>query len=159
MSTETYSLALRLQGPLQSWGYDSQYNRRSTGLMPTRSAIAGMCCAASGFPRGSTEEQGFLEQFLSIRMLALAIPRRREKKELPLRRLQDYHPVQNSRRASGSINRDCVLTQRHYLTDTAFGVVLTGSHDLLAKIAAALADPVWGLWLGRRYARQEGRRR
>ena len=150
MSPETASLALRLEGPLQSWGCESQYNRRSTGLLPTRSAIAGMCCAASGFPRGSADEQDFLEQFLTISMLAVAIPRFREKKELPPRRPQDYHTVQNSRRASGSINRDCVLTQRYYLTDAAFGVVLTGNHELLAQIAAALADPVWGLWLGRK---------
>ena len=37
MSSENKYLALRLQGPLQSWGFDSQYNRRNTGLMPTKS--------------------------------------------------------------------------------------------------------------------------
>ena len=52
MSSEDKYLALRLQGPLQSWGFDSQYNRRNTALMPTKSALAGMCCAALGFGRG-----------------------------------------------------------------------------------------------------------
>jgi CRISPR system Cascade subunit CasD len=50
MSYDNRFLALRLEGPLQSWGFDSQYNRRNTGLMPTKSAIAGMCCAALGLP-------------------------------------------------------------------------------------------------------------
>lgn len=149
MSSDKSSLALRLEGPLQSWGFDSQYNRRNTGLMPTKSAIAGMCCAALGLPRGSDKEMEFLASFRTVRMTAIAIPRRL-KKELPVRRLQDYHTVQNTRRASGAINNDCVLTHRQYLTDAAFGVLLEGDAVLLGEIATALADPVWGIWLGRK---------
>ena len=150
MSTDKGYLALRLDGPLQSWGFDSQYNRRNTGLMPTKSAIAGMCCAALGLARGSEEEKRFLGEFNSLRMTAIAIPRRVKKKELPVRRLQDYHTVQNTRRASGAINYDCVLTYRQYLTDAAFGVLLEGDTVLLKEIASALADPVWGICLGRK---------
>lgn len=150
MSSENSFLALRLEGPLQSWGFDSQYNRRNTGLMPTKSAIAGMCCAALGFPRGSDEEHTFLASFGKVKMTAIAIPRTGAKKELPVRRLQDYHTVQKTRRASGVINNDCVLTHRQYLTDAAFGVLLEGDGILLSEISAAVADPVWGVWLGRK---------
>jgi len=150
MSSEKSFLALRLEGPLQSWGGDSQYNRRSTGLMPTKSAIAGICCAALGLPRGRDREQEFLVAFGSVRMTAIAIPRNEIKKVLPVRRLQDYHTVQNTRRASGTINNDCVLTHRQYLTDAAFGVLLEGDTTLLGKIADALSDPVWGIWFGRK---------
>ncbi|MGD0400475.1 MAG: type I-E CRISPR-associated protein Cas5/CasD [Syntrophobacteraceae bacterium] len=150
MSSDRLFLALRLQGPLQSWGFDSQYNRRNTGLMPTKSAIAGMCCAALGLPRGSDKEQKFLASFGAVRMTSISIPRKGVGKELPVRRLQDYHTVQNTRRASGSINNDCVLTHRQYLTDAAFGVLLEGNGILLGEIAAALADPTWGIWLGRK---------
>lgn len=150
MSPDNRFLALRLEGPLQSWGFDSQYNRRNTGLMPTKSAVAGMCCAALGLPHGSDEERQFLVVFATVRMTTIAIPRRRIGKRLPVRRLQDYHTVQNTRRASGAINNDCVLTHRQYLTDAAFGVLLEGSAVLLNKIAAALADPKWGVWLGRK---------
>jgi CRISPR system Cascade subunit CasD len=150
MSSDKSFLALRLEGPLQSWGFDSQYNRRNTGLMPTKSGIAGMCCAALGLPRGSDKEQDFLTSFGTVRMTSIAIPRSGVKKELPVRRLQDYHTVQNTRRASGAINNDCVLTHRQYLTDAAFGVLLEGDSILLSKIASALADPVWGIWLGRK---------
>lgn len=148
MSSEKSYLAIRLMGPLQSWGFDSQYNRRNTGLMPTKSAIAGMCCAALGLPRGSDKEEEFLTSFGTVRMTAIAIPRRL-KKELPVRRLQDYHTVQNTKTADGK-NKDCHITHRQYLTDAAFGVLLEGDAGLLGKIAAALVDPVWGIWLGRK---------
>ena len=150
MSSDKSFLALRLEGPLQSWGFDSQYNRRNTGLMPTKSAIAGMCCAALGLSRGSDGEQTFLIYFGDIVMTAIAIPRKGEKKDLPVRRLQDYHTVQNTRRASGTINNDCVLTHRQYLTDASFGVLLEGEYLLLKQISDALNNPVWGLWLGRK---------
>ena len=150
MSSDQSFLALRLEGPLQSWGFDSQYNRRNTGLKATKSAIAGMCCAALGFPRGSEDEREFLILFKSVLMTAIAIPRNGKKKELPVRRLQDYHTVQNTRRANGSINKDCVLTYRQYLTDAAFGVLLEGDTKLLGEISEALADPKWGIWLGRK---------
>lgn len=150
MSSDKRFLALRLEGPLQSWGFDSQYNRRNTGLMPTRSAVAGMCCAALGLPRGSDQERKFLAAFAAVRMTSIAIPRCGVRKELPVRRLQDYHTVQNTRRASGVINRDCVLTHRQYLMDAAFGVILEGDAILLSETAAALSDPRWGLWLGRK---------
>jgi len=150
MSSDKRFLALRLEGPLQSWGFDSQYNRRNTSLMPTKSAIAGICCAALGLPRGSDKEKEFLASFVTVRMTSIAIPRNGTKKELPVRRLQDYHTVQNTRRASGAINNDCVLTNRQYLTDAAFGVLLEGDAVLLVEIATALADPIWGIWLGRK---------
>ncbi len=150
MSSDTGFLALRLEGPLQSWGYDSQYNRRSTGLMPTKSAIAGMCCAARGLARGSHVENDFLTSFRVVKMTAIAIPRNRNKKELLVRRIQDYHTVQNTKRASGSINKNCVLTHRQYLADSSFGVILEGEIALLTEIATDLADPKWGIWLGRK---------
>ena len=150
MSSDKCFLALRLEGPLQSWGFDSQYNRRNTGLMPTKSAIAGMCCAALGYGRGSGSEKKFLASFGEVKMTTIAIPRYVLKKELPIRRLQDYHTVQNTRRASGTINNDCVLTHRQYLEDASFGVLLSGYANLLGEVVNALADPKWGIWLGRK---------
>lgn len=150
MSADTSFLALRLEGPLQSWGFDSQYNRRNTGLLPTKSAIAGICCAALGYQRGCAEEVDFLKRFIDVRMLAVVLPRDKWQKELPVRRLQDYHTVKNTRRANGSINNDCVLTHRQYLTDASFGVLLEGDAKLLKQIADALENPVWGIWLGRK---------
>jgi len=155
MSSENSFLALRLKGSLQSWGFDSQYNRRNTGLMPTKSAIAGMCCAALGYSRGGKNEQEFLINFNMLKMTAIAIPCAGVKNELPVRRLQDYHTVQNTKTANGS-NKSCHITHRQYLTDAAFGILLEGASDFLKKIAfgpentSGLVNPIWGIWLGRK---------
>ncbi len=148
MSTDSF-LALRLQGPLQSWGVESQFDLRGSALMPTKSAIAGMCCAALGYIRGGEDEQMFLERFARLRMTAVALPRKLKEKELPVRRLIDFHTVQGTLRATGGI-KDCHITRRTYLMDASFGVVLQGDGPLLSDVAQALADPVWGLWLGRK---------
>lgn len=149
MSSNKSFLALRLEGPLQSWGFDSQYNRRNTGLMPTKSAIAGMCCAALGLPRGSDKEQEFLAEIGKVRMTAIAIPRNSLKKPLAVNRMQDYHTVQNTRKADGKL-KDCHITYRQYLSDASFGILLEGNGDLIKKIASGLENPIWGLWLGRK---------
>lgn len=155
MSTDQKYLAIRLQGPLQSWGAVSQYSRRNTGLMPTKSALAGMCCAAMGLSRGSAGESPFLQQFSALRMIAIAIPRfvespyQNSANELAVRRLVDFHTVQNTRRAAGGL-KPSHITHRQYLTDASFGVVLEGDTEPLDRIADALADPVWGIWLGRK---------
>ncbi|MDA8125626.1 MAG: type I-E CRISPR-associated protein Cas5/CasD [Deltaproteobacteria bacterium] len=169
MSTDKSYLALRLEGPLQSWGFDSQYNRRNTGLMPTKSAIAGMCCAALGWSRGSGEERKFLLSFGELKMTAIAIPRRGVKKNLPAQRLEDYHTVGGgygpndlAERRSITVSAEdgkprakngqalAVLTRRQYLTDASFGVLLEGDGALLREVALALSDPKWGIWLGRK---------
>ncbi|MEI8013066.1 MAG: type I-E CRISPR-associated protein Cas5/CasD [Candidatus Omnitrophota bacterium] len=164
MLFEKSFLALRLEGPLQSWGYSSQYNRRNTGLMPTKSAIAGMCCAAIGLTRGGEGEQVFLVAFNKTSLTTIAIPRMVIKKVLPIGRLQDYHTVGGGydsknldERGSITVSADtgkprehAVLTQRQYLTDASFGILIEGESLLLQRIADALKDPVWGIWLGRK---------
>ena len=42
MSAETGYLALVLDGPLQSWGFASRFQRRTTGLHPTKSGVLGL---------------------------------------------------------------------------------------------------------------------
>lgn len=149
MSSKVW-IALRLQGPLQSWGFESRHSyRRSTASMPTKSAIAGMCCAANGFHRGSELEREFLIQFSATHMLSLSIPRTVGDKRLESNRLRDYHIVSNTLTAEGKV-KEYHPTHRDYLTDTSFGIVLGGNHDLLQSIAKALIDPVWGIWFGRK---------
>jgi len=149
MSTEQVWLSLRLEGPLQSWGVDSQYNRRSTGLLPTKSAVAGMCCAALGIDRGSEEERQILSDFSELRMTAIAVPRKVRERNLDVRRLQDYHTVQGTRKADGGL-KDCHITHRQYLTDAGFLVLLSGESAFCHRLAEGLQDPVWGIWLGRK---------
>ncbi|WP_297218206.1 type I-E CRISPR-associated protein Cas5/CasD [uncultured Desulfovibrio sp.] len=149
MCAETACLALRLEGPLQSWGTSSQYNRRRTDLLPSRSAITGMLCAALGLDRGSSGESTFLREMAAVHMLAVAVPRCAGESVLSVQRLEDYHTVQHTAKADGKL-KDCHITRRQYLLNASFRVFLSGDRSLLEKAGAALQDPVWGIWLGRK---------
>jgi CRISPR system Cascade subunit CasD len=52
-------------------------------------------------------------------------------------------------KADGKI-KDCHITHRQYLSDAAFGVLLEGACALIERINSGLANPVWGIWLGRK---------
>ncbi|MBN1577052.1 MAG: type I-E CRISPR-associated protein Cas5/CasD [Chitinispirillaceae bacterium] len=150
MSTETAVLALRLQGPMQSWGFNSQFNRRDTSLFPTKSALVGLCCAAMGINRGSEEEKVVLLVFIETKLICIAIPCKQKNMEVTVKRMQDYHTVQNTRDAKGSIKNDAVLTYRQYLNDAGFIALLEGEKEFLGRVAESLQNPVWGVWLGRK---------
>lgn len=150
--SETAYLALLLDGPLQSWGFSSRFQRRTTGLHPTKSGVIGLIAAAMGLVKGSAAERAMLPELAKLRMSSIAIPRDVPGTEgtRPVRRLDDYHTVLNTRRASGIMNKDAVVTHRQYLLDARFGVILSGDRSVLKSAAAALQNPVWGVWFGRK---------
>lgn len=157
MSSEIYVLALRLQGPMQSWGFNSQFNRRDTALFPTKSGLAGLCCAAMGFDRGSEEETKALEKISGFKLTCIAISKKQGNRDVIVKRIQDYHTVQNTRDAKGHIKGDAVLTYRQYLNDAGFIALFEGDKMFLKEIAEGrperpwcLANPRWGVWLGRK---------
>jgi CRISPR system Cascade subunit CasD len=142
-------LALYLDAPLQSWGYASQFDRRTSLGHPTRSGVLGMICAALGVDWSDVEGLNRLDG-LSMTVLGFGGGAR----------LTDFHTVgggydrkaekQNIvRTAEGKIGKTMV-THREYLQDARFGVLLCGDDALLVEIAAALTNPRWGLWLGRK---------
>ncbi len=152
MSDAAY-LALLFDGPLQSWGIASRFQRRTTGLHPSKSGVIGLLCAAMGLAKGSAEEKLLLPQLAAMKMTSITIPRRMRAidEPLPVLRLQDFHTVQGTRRASGKIDPEAtVITRREYLLDARFGVILKGPKQLLEPAESKLHDPVWGVWLGRK---------
>ncbi len=134
--SDTAYLALLLDAPLQSWGFASRFQRRTTGLHPTKSGVIGLICAAMGLAKGSAEEQTTLPELAKLKMTSIAIPRVVQPAGLQPRvlRLEDYQTVLNTRRASGSPNKDAVVTRRQYLLDARFGVILFGSRTLLDRV-------------------------
>ncbi len=150
--SEQACLALMLDAPLQSWGFASRFQRRTTALHPTRSGIIGMICAALGVAKGSAAEAECLARMESVRLTVLAIPRQPKGCHQPLdiRRLEDFHTVSGTRRASGAISRNAVISHRQYLLDSKFGVILAGPRPTLESVAEALRDPRWGVWFGRK---------
>ncbi len=165
-------IALRLSGPMQSWGYNSEYTYRNSGLFPTKSAVLGICCASMGLPRGSEQEKQFLEKLSGSLMTAIALPRKRflgEKSWLVnVRRIEDFHTVMGALNAKGEpqvvkidgkqqvtasgrkvLQAD--LTYRQYLCDADFVVLLADIESPIAdQLEDKLADPDWGMWLGRK---------
>jgi len=149
MSSEPFTkawLALRLEGPLQSWGFEDRFNRRKTGSLPTKSALLGLCCAALGAGRGSEREKEWLPRLNKLECLVIDT---RGSDERPMRRMEDFHTVQNTRTADGKI-KETHITRRTYLNDAAFAALLSGDLATLDELKEGLADPVWGVWLGRK---------
>ena len=151
MSDNAY-LALLLDAPLQSWGFESRFQRRTSGLHPTKSGIIGLICAAIGLAKGSADEHALLPELAKLKMSSIAIPRHTQPNRASptVLRIEDYHTVLDTRRASGMLNKDAVVTRRQYLADARFGIVLAGDRGVLERVAGALRNPVWGVWFGRK---------
>ena len=150
MSTERAWLALWLDGPLQSWGFESRFERRRTALFPTKSGVLGLICAAMGVPKGSAREGEVLGAFATPGMVAVRLPRLAGKQELFERRLTDYHTIRNAGRAKNLNARRNVRTWRDYVAEARFIVLPPGERPAVQAAAVGLRDPVWGIWLGRK---------
>jgi len=151
-------LAMYLDAPLQSWGYMSRFDPRTTLAYPTRSGLLGLVCAAMGIDKA---DAAGLRRLDALRVTVLAF------QQGPV--LVDYHTVgggydekkeplriphaanaftrQGGLKATGART---AVTYREYHQHARFGAVLEGSAELIDEIARALADPVWGVWLGRK---------
>jgi CRISPR system Cascade subunit CasD len=142
------TLLLRLAGPMQSWGIQSRFTIRDTGLEPSKSGVIGLLAAALGRKR-----QEPLDDLASLKMGV------RVDREGLLK--MDFHTAGGVHRrderygvarADGSgPSKDPVVSQRYYLADADFLVGLESDDEAwLHRLDAALARPVWPLYLGRR---------
>ncbi len=132
-------LLLRLAGTMQSWGTQSRFTIRDTGLEPSKSGVIGLVCAAMGRPRSAS-----IEDLAELRMGV------RVNHEGNM--ASDYHTTLNVIKASGAKPKpgEAVVSTRYYLADADFLVGLQGDRTLLEQIDRALAKPVWPLYLGRK---------
>jgi len=133
------TLLLRLSGAMQSWGVQSRFGVRDTGLEPSKSGVLGLVCAAMGIRR---EDDAALSELARIRM-GVRVDREGQIKV-------DYHTAQNVLKAGGGI-KNTELSNRYYLADAVFLVGLENDElTLLQRIHTALHNPVWPLFLGRK---------
>ncbi|TCO62887.1 type I-E CRISPR-associated protein Cas5/CasD [Actinocrispum wychmicini] len=132
------SLALCFDAPMQSWGTRSRGVIRDTSLEPTKSGVVGLLAAALGIDRDNNNAIAELAQ------LRLAI---RVDREGILER--DYHTTQNVPTTQGTGHRT-VVSERYYLADALFLVVLEGRQQLLTSVAGAVRQPHWRLSFGRK---------
>jgi CRISPR system Cascade subunit CasD len=131
-------LLLRLAGPMQSWGTQSRFVHRDTGLEPSRSGVIGLLCAGLGWGRDHS-----LEDFLPLKM-AIRVDHEG-------RLMRDYHTAQNVRRADTSKPpQETVISERFFLADFDFLVGLEGQRPFLESLEDSLRAPKWPLFLGRK---------
>ncbi len=139
------TLLLRLAGPMQSWGTTSRFDQRDTGKEPSKSGVVGLLAAASGIDRDNWKN---LEPIAQLKMAV-----RHDRPGIPKRDYQTAGCAATDRiiKADGSLSKDGVVSQRHYLADAAFLVSMEGN-DLafLENLDAALRNPFWPLALGRK---------
>lgn len=134
----TAILKLCVDAPMQSWGTRSHGITRDTATEPTKSGVLGLLGAALGVDRS---DDASLAELARLRMGV------RVDREGILER--DYQTAQNVPTTTGGGHRT-VVSERYYLADALFLVVLEGEEELLARIADALRRPRWRLYFGRR---------
>ena len=153
MNLSAHTLLIRLAGPMQSWGTQSRFTDRDTGLEPSKSGVIGLLCAALGRPRSEP-----VDDLAALRM-AVRVDREGS-------HAVDFHTTGGGRfmgkpygvqKSDGKVpgektgSKFTVLSRRHYLAD-AFFIVALESPDkrLLEQLDHALDSPHWPLYLGRK---------
>lgn len=132
-------LLLRLAGPLQAWGDASRFARRDTGWYPTKSGVLGLLAAAEG--RRRTDE---IEDLARLRF-GIRV-------DQPGQLQRDFQTAIN-----WSTGKSMPLSYRYYLADAVFVAGVEGDRALLEALDAALTNPVYPLYLGRRSCPTSGR--
>lgn len=142
-------LLLRLEGPMQSWGPECNFEKRFTGIDPSKSGVLGLVCAALGKPRSEAPNDGHvpISELAALKMCA-----RVDREGVMLMDFQTAHGVSTP---SGEIRghgkgKGMVTSERYYLSDASFLVGFESPRkDFLQKLGEAIKNPHWPIYLGR----------
>jgi CRISPR system Cascade subunit CasD len=127
------TLTIRLTSPLQSYGNEASFDRRTSGDCPSKSAIIGMIAAALGYRRDNP-------RILKLNDLSFAV-----RVDQWGKTLTDFHIVEWKQ------GKPPTLTYRDYLQDAIFVVGIGHENEeLIDNIQKALRQPKFQLFLGRR---------
>lgn len=149
-------LVFQLYAPLLSWGEAAVGEVRHSNTVPSRSALLGLLGAACGIRRDDPNLNEFNQHYLfAIRSLSS-----REQW------LRDYHTVEvpkENRKRAYFTRRDeltqapdelgTMITTREYRCDAYYHIAVQeteGAPLTLEQLAAALTQPVFPLYLGRK---------
>lgn len=131
-----YTLLLRLNAPLQTWGSESLYDNRNTDYYPTKSGVIGMIAAALGLQRGASLEELNSVQF-GIRI------------DCQGEYVTDFQITDMIDENGKHFNKN--LSKRMYLSDATFLVGLASANqELLERIRNAVHNPKFAMFLGRK---------
>ncbi|QLL78304.1 type I-E CRISPR-associated protein Cas5/CasD [Ligilactobacillus saerimneri] len=128
------TLTVKLAAPLQSYGNQANYERRTTGRYPSKSAVIGMIAAALGYHRDDP-------RIVELNSLQFAV-----RVDQTTSVLSDFHIVEYDTK-----KHKRKLTYRDYMQDAVY-IVAVGSDDckMIDRIEYALHHPYFQLYLGRR---------
>ncbi len=143
------TLLLRLEGPLQAWGLRARWEERDSAFEPTKSGVVGLLGCALGLRRDSDRLRSISDALeMGVRV------------DRPGDLLIDYHTTGGAKmldgepegmlNAEGKLKRETDVSKRTYLMDASFLVALRGPDTLVAELAAALRNPIWPVFLGRK---------
>ncbi|GLU49938.1 type I-E CRISPR-associated protein Cas5/CasD [Nocardiopsis ansamitocini] len=125
-------LALRLAGPLQSWGAASRFARRFTEHAPTKSGVLGLLAAAQGRDRAAD-----LSDLTALRF-GVRVDQRGT-------RIRDYQTATHF-----VTGKSMPVSERFYLADAVFVAAVEGDAALVEDLHRAVRAPVYLPYLGRR---------
>jgi len=166
----TTSLLLRLAGPQQSWGSVGSPSYRTTELAPTRTGIEGLLNAALGVPRGECaplvadldilvriDRPGRVEwDFHTVTPVPDDVAEARGRWALLAGHRRDDKPIDwmvprgTTKWELTKGETPTMLSRRAYLADAEFIVAISGPDEHIEHLHAALRQPVFSPYLGRR---------
>ncbi|MBN1877971.1 MAG: type I-E CRISPR-associated protein Cas5/CasD [Anaerolineae bacterium] len=139
------TLFLRLEGPLQSWGERAKWDVRDTAPEPTKSGVVGLLACALGW--NTDEDLRALSQQICVGVRC----------DQPGTLLRDYHTIVSGIISEGKIKRNAktgepetLISHRSYLCDASFLAAVQAAPELIDRLAWAVQNPVWALYLGRK---------
>jgi CRISPR system Cascade subunit CasD len=141
------TLFLRLEGPLQAWGERARWSERDTAPEPTKSGVVGLLGCALGWNEAA--QLRWLSQQIRLGI----------REDKPGVMVEDFHTVVGGvMSAEGKIKitastkkPETVVTRRKYLCDASFlAAVQSADEALIERLALAVQQPVWTLYLGRK---------
>lgn len=143
MAEKKTILILRLDGPLQSWGENAKWDFRDSSTMPTKSGIVGLLGCAMGLERNS-------EVLVQLaRSITIAV-----RADRPGVKFVDFQTVQGDplMAATGKpkTTGNTILSPHAYLQDACFTVFIDTTSEWQERIIAALENPKWCMYLGRK---------
>ncbi|HCA33994.1 MAG TPA: type I-E CRISPR-associated protein Cas5/CasD [Lachnospiraceae bacterium] len=152
MDEQLMKIKLVLEGPLQAWGVPSEYTFRGTSYHPTKKGIIGLIACCMGIPRGDARLES-LQSLLNVSYEINADADGTLQSGSILTDFQTVHKADGEKLNSaegGFCDKDSLILHKAYINDASFTVHIKGPDELMETIYAALEDPVWVPYLGRK---------
>ena len=137
------AIALRLEGPLQSWGGPVAGDDRPTLDVPTKSGVVGIVAAALGIERSDVAALAELHRGLAVHVRVDARGRRGV----------DFHTSLEVPQADGKLRKNPVVSRRSYLYDASFVALLVDRGEAgldMEVLLEAMQYPRFLPYLGRK---------